>query len=266
MTSKLDKIKFGPWSLVTGASSGIGREFAHRIAGAGINVVLVARREALLQKLGDEVNKTYGVEYRVIAADLSEDGFMNRLISETEDLDIGLVVSNAGTASPGRFLTKKLPELVQLLRLNTWAHLELAFHFARKLADRKRGGFLFVGAMSAGIGVPYMANDAGAKAYVHSFAQALHVELGALGVNVTLLAPGPTDTPVLEKFGFDPRKMPMKPMKVGPCVTEALEALQQNRSVVIPGRANRLMHAMVPASVTRKMLTQMFASLEAQTS
>jgi short-subunit dehydrogenase len=259
---KIDKDQFGPWAVVTGASSGIGKEFARQIAASGINLVLVARREALLEEVGVELSKICGIEHRVVVADLSDDRFMEKLITATEDLDVGLVVSNAGTASPGKLLTKNLDELIQLLRLNTRAHLEIAHHFARKLGVRGRGGLLFVGAMGSEIGIPYMANDAGAKSYMKSFAQALHVELGELGVNVTILTPGPTETPVLEKFGFVPEKMPMKPMQVEQCVSEGLEALQQNCSVIIPGRINRIMNAVVPASITRSMMAKLFASVE----
>src|SRR3982074_2213195 len=98
-----DKKKFGPWALVTGASSGIGKEFARQIAASGINVVLVARRENLLKEVGGEFSKRYGVEHRVVVLDVSREDFIGRLASATSDVDIGLVVSNAGTAHPAEF-------------------------------------------------------------------------------------------------------------------------------------------------------------------
>jgi len=97
----LDKQRFGPWALVTGASSGIGKEFARQIAAAGINLVLVARREALLQEVGRSIAADFKVDYRALAMDLSQEGFIERLTRDTNDLDIGLVVSNAGTSNPG---------------------------------------------------------------------------------------------------------------------------------------------------------------------
>ncbi|PYT40413.1 MAG: hypothetical protein DMG47_19260 [Acidobacteria bacterium] len=97
----LDKQRFGPWALVTGASSGIGKEFARQIAAAGINLVLVARREALLQEVGRSIAADFKVDYRALAMDLSQEGFIERLTRDTNDLDIGLVVSNAGTPNPG---------------------------------------------------------------------------------------------------------------------------------------------------------------------
>ena len=100
----LDKKRFGPWALVTGASSGIGKEFARQIAASQINVVLVARREDLLKQTGAELSKRYGVEHLVVVLDLSREDFIGQLASATDDLDIGLVVSHAGTGNPGEFL------------------------------------------------------------------------------------------------------------------------------------------------------------------
>src|SRR5258705_2376960 len=152
----LDKKQFGPWALITGASSGIGKEFARQIAASGINIVLVARREALLKEAGAEFSKDYGVEHRVVALDLAEDGFMGKLASVTDDLDIGLVISNAGTGSPGRFLTNNRDEIAKLLRLTTLDHLDIAYHFGKRLVRRRCGGLLFVCAMGADKGIPYM--------------------------------------------------------------------------------------------------------------
>ena len=100
MTVALDKKRFGPWALVTGASSGIGKEFARQIAASGINIVLVARRENLLKEAGVEFSKRYGVEHRVVVLDVSREDFIGRLASATNDLDIGLVVSNAAPEIP----------------------------------------------------------------------------------------------------------------------------------------------------------------------
>jgi uncharacterized protein len=257
MTVTIDRERFGPWALVTGASSGIGTEFARQIAAAGINVVLVARRETRLIEVGRSIANDFKVQHRVIVMDLSQESFIPKLAEHTKDLDIGLVVSNAGTPSPGEFLTLDRQLLDETLRLNTMSHLDIAHYFGRKLAERKRGGLILVGAMGAENGVPCMANDGAAKAYVHSLGEALHYEFKPLGVHVTVLAAGFTNTPVLEKFGFDPKTMPMKPMSVVQCVSEGLSGLLKNRSRIVPGRLNRIMNALVPASLARKMEADM---------
>jgi short-subunit dehydrogenase len=253
MKTQIDKKRFGPWALVTGASSGIGKEFARQIAASGINVVLVARRDALLAELGHAITEEFDVQYRALSMDLSQEGFIAGLAEATHDIDIGLVVSNAGTGNSGEFLKLDRQLLQATLRLNTMAHLDITHHFGAKLAERRRGGIILVGAMGAENGVPCMANDGAAKAYVHSLGKALQYEFKPLGVYVTVLAAGFTNTAVLEKFGLDPKTMPMKPMSVEQCVSEGLSGLLKNRSRIVPGRLNRIMNALVPASLARKI-------------
>src|SRR5438445_12529792 len=260
MKVALDKGQFGPWALVTGASSGIGKEFARQIAASGINVVLVARRDTLLTELGRAISQEFNVQYRALTMDLSQEGFIAGLAGATHDIDIGLVVSNAGTANPGEFLKLDRQLLQATLRLNTMAHLDITHHFGAKLAQRRRGGLILVGAMGAENGIPRIANDGGAKAYVHGLGEALHYEFKPLGVYVTVLAAGFTNTPVLDKFGFDPNTMLMKPMSVEQCVSEDLSGMLENRSRIVPGRLNRIMNALVPASLARKMEADMLAT------
>jgi len=257
MRTALDKKRFGPWALVTGASSGIGKEFARQIAASGINIVLVARREDLLKEVGVEFSKRYGAKHRVVVLDVSREDFIGQLASATDDLDIGLVVSNAGTGNPGEFLKLDRQLLHETLRLNTIAHLDITHHFGQKLGERRRGGIILVGALGAENGIPCMANDGGAKAYVHSLGEALHYEFKPLGVYVTVLAAGVTNTAVIDKFGLNPKTMPMKPMSVEQCVSEGLSGLLKNRSRVVPGRLNRIMNALVPASLARKLLADL---------
>jgi len=253
MTVALDKKRFGPWALVTGASSGIGKEFARQIAASGINVMLVARRDALLGDLGRAIAQEFDVQYRALAMDLSQEGFIAELADATHDIDIGLVVSNAGTGNSGEFLRLDRQLLQATLRLNTMAHLDITHYFGAKIAERRRGGIILVGAMGAENGVPFMANDGAAKAYVHSLGEALQYEFKPLGVYVTVLAAGFTNTAVLGKFGLDPKSLPMKPMSVEQCVSEGLSGLLKNRSRIVPGRLNRIMNALVPASFARKI-------------
>lgn len=258
MKTKIDNNRFGPWAFITGASSGIGREFARQIARSGINLVLVARRESLLKEVGAECARNFGIQHRVVVADLSEDGFIEKIAAAAEDLDIGLVVSNAGGPTPGKFLKGDRDAMVRGLRLNTAAHLDIAHYFGQRLARRKKGGLLLVGAMGSQKGIPFMANDSATKAYVQALAQALHVEFKPLGLNVTLLAPGPTETASLATLGLTPKNMPMKPMSVEQCVREGLQGLMANRPLIIPGRLNRIMNLIVPDSAVRSMMGKMF--------
>jgi short-subunit dehydrogenase len=249
--------RFGPWALVTGASSGIGAEFARQLAIAGLNVVLAARRGALLDDLGRELQREFNVQTRSVVVDLSETEAAARLHAAVEDLDIGLVVSNAGTGNPGSFLSEDRDEMMQRFRLNALAHLDIAHQFSQSLAIRGCGGLIFGGAMGAAHGIPFMANDAGSKAFVQSFGESLHRELRRKGVYVTVLVVPPTDTAILSRFGLDPASMPMKPMSPKQCVGEALRALQRNQSLCLPGAMNRIMSALIPAGIARIMMGKM---------
>ncbi len=252
----IDPTRFGPWALVTGASAGIGREFAHQLAAHGINLVLTARRGAALDALGGTLGDRYGVQHRAVPLDLTKTDALETLESATRDLDIGLVISNAGDAVPGVFLATPRERLQAIVRINVLAQLDMAHHFGRRLAARKRGGLILVGALGASRGVPFMANAAATKAYVHSLGEALHVELGKQGVTVTVLMPGPTNTEALAKLGVE--RPPVKPLEVQQCVTEALAALAANRARVVPGRLFRLVFGLIPASVTRRQTAKMF--------
>jgi short-subunit dehydrogenase len=253
----IDRQRFGPWAVVTGASSGIGKAFARQLAANGLNLVLVARRLPLLEALGSQLAEAYGIHYRAVGLDLTRDDVMTPLEEATEDLDIGLVISNAGAGGPEDFLVTEHQELRQDVQLNAIVHLDLTHHYGRRLAQRGRGGILLVSTMGARQAVPYAANLAAAKAYVLSLGEALHVEFQKVGVHVTVLLPGPTDTPVIADFGFDQANLPMMLMSPEQCAAEGLAALNANRATHIAGRMNRIMAAVMPRAVVSSMFGTM---------
>jgi len=257
----IDRDKFGPWVLVTGASSGIGEEFARQLAANGLNLVLVARRLQLLEQLGQELEQTHNIRYRAVGLDLTNENFLETLDEATRDLDIGLVISNAGEPLPGQFLTVGRDELLHGVRLKVIAHLSLAHHFGRRLAKRGRGGLLLVSSIGGLQGVPHVANNAATEAYVLSLGEALHIEFQKLGVNVTVLMPGPTNTPGIAKQGVSPDQMPMKPMSPQQVVSEGLAALNGNRATHITGRMNRWMAALMPRAMATRVMGNMMEKL-----
>lgn len=249
----IDKNKFGPWAIVTGASSGIGKGFAQRLAADGLNLVLVARRVSLLEEIGKSLSREFGIAYRTIEADLGQERAIKKIAEATDDLDIGLLVSNAGTGKPGKFLSFNYEVQKYFVQLNALSHFNLTHYFGERMAKRKKGGVLITGAMGATEGVPYMASMAAAKGFLLSLGKSLHYEFKEFGMNITVLITTPTDTPIVPLLGFDKETMPMKPITVEQCVSEALMALSKNRISVMPGLKFRIASALVPESVSRKM-------------
>ncbi|WP_339793364.1 SDR family NAD(P)-dependent oxidoreductase [uncultured Imperialibacter sp.] len=254
----IDKQQFGPWALITGASAGIGEEFARQLAAGGFDLVLVARRKELLEHLGQELKQKHRINYAVIEADLSTSAGVEKVIEGTDGLNIGLLISNAGTGKPGKFLSFGLDHLMATIQLNALSHIALTHHFGRKMAAAGKGGILLTGAMGAIDGLPYMANESGTKAMVQALAKALNTELKATGIHITVLVTSPTETPVLPLLGFTKDNLPMKPLSVQQCVSEALEALRKNRPSVLPGLKYRMMNTVVPASFSRAMMAKVF--------
>jgi uncharacterized protein len=226
---QIDKHAYGPWALVTGASSGIGEEFARQAAASGINVVLVARREERLREVAAELTARYEVQARVAALDLGRDQILGPVREATDDLDIGLVVSNAGTGNPGPFTSLPHERLREAVQLNVITHLDLAHHFGQRLAARGRGGIVLVSAVAAAGGLPYMANDSATKAYVLNLGEALHAELRQAGVHVTVLVPVLVATPVVARIGLDKLGLSAEPITPGQAAGEALAALAEGR-------------------------------------
>ncbi len=253
----LDKQQFGPWAMVTGASSGIGRAVAAQLAASGINLVLAARRLSILDDVGRDLARSHGIRYRSVRVDLANPDFLNTLIDATNDLDLGLVVSNAGDMNLGEFLAIPHDALLAELRVNTEAHLSLTHHFGQSLARQGRGGILLVSSIAGIQGVPYIANYAATKSYVLTLGEAVHRELSPRGVHVTVLVPGATATAMTTRFGADKTPMGRLMMSADACAAQGLAALAANQAVRISGRANRATVALTP----RRIRTRLFGAM-----
>src|SRR5215831_8276979 len=191
--------RYGPWAVVTGASDGIGRDFARRLAEAGVHLVLVARRSEVLEAFATELEGIHGVSTRVLTLDLARPESAEALVSATADLDVGLLVAAAGFGTSGPFLESDLTRELEMLQVNCASVAALSHHFGRRFAQRRRGGIVLMSSLLAFQGVPGSADYAATKAYVQSLAEGLHVELAPVGVDVLACAPGPV------KSGFEAR-------------------------------------------------------------
>lgn len=233
------KSRYGPWALVTGAARGLGAEFARQIAAGGINLVLLDMLADDLARTSEEIRKS-GVQVKTIVTDLAKPDFMQAVRGQTEGLEIGLLVNNAGYGSVGLFVDRHLEEKLTSVAVNVQATLMLVHEFAVKMASCGRGGIILLSSASALAGSAYVANYAATKAYNLILAESLWYELRGRGVDVLGFMPGITLTP-----GFELSKAHMertnlvKPMEAAPTVSEALAALGKRPSH-IAGRRNRL--------------------------
>jgi len=183
--------RYGPWAVVTGASDGIGREFAARLAEAGVHLVLAARRNDLLDEVANGLVRAHHVQVETIPIDLATRPGVDELVARTRDRDVGLLIASAGFGTSGPFVDARLDEELGMIDVNCRAVAALSHAFGRRFVDRKRGGIVLMSSLVAFQGVPRAANYAATKAYVQSFAEALRLELKPFGVDVVASAPGP---------------------------------------------------------------------------
>lgn len=182
---------YGPWALVTGASDGIGRAMALEAAERGLDLVLVARRQERLEALVSEIERRYGRKTKVMPTDLADRSAVATLMDAVAGLDIGLVAACAGFGTSGRFLDADPAGELGMLEVNCASVLVMTQVFAKRLAERGRGGIVLMSSLVAYQGVPHAAHYAATKAYIQVLAEGLRAELRASGVDVLASAPGP---------------------------------------------------------------------------
>ncbi len=233
-------------AVITGASSGIGRELAWILAAKGYYLILVARRDELLEKLADDVRRVYGMEASVIQMDLAQPGAGESLWNAIKDIEpeIDVLVNNAGVSDAGDF-AREQPEIIErMIHLNVSTLTSLTRHVLPAMIARKRGKILNVSSL-AGFqpGGPGMAVYYAAKTYVLSFTRAIRRELRGTGVSVTALCPGATSTGFEETAHAQNTWMFRwrEPMEARDVARAAYEGMQRGCGVVVPGLLNKLM-------------------------
>lgn len=231
------RTRYGPWAVVTGASSGIGRELALRLAAAGLHLVLVARSEAALEQLAADLAVQYRIDVRVIAADLALASGVESVATRTRDLDVGLLVAAAGFGTAGPFLDSGLEKELDMLAVNCRALMLLSHTFGRRFAERGSGGLVLISSILAFQGTPYAAHYAATKAYVQTLAEALQAELAPLGVDVLASAPGPTHSGFAARAGMR-MGMALNPGDVAQATLDALG----HKVTVLPGLLSKLLY------------------------
>jgi uncharacterized protein len=251
--------------LVTGASSGIGREIARELAAREFGVVLVARRRERLQALADELSAAHGVRAEVVSADLSDERSRASLVDAVTDLGLSVevLVNNAGLTTMGPVHRADRSAELRMVRTDVEAVVDLCTLFVPGMATRRRGAVLNVASTAAFQPLPGQAGYGASKAFVLSYTYALREELRPVGVDVTALCPGPVETEFAEAAGLSeaasasslPRFMWVSAAAVA---RAAVDGLAEGRPVVIPGVANRA-GAAAGQLLPRTLLTSIIA-------
>lgn len=225
---------YGDWALVTGASAGIGAVFARKLAAERMNVVLVARRADRLQALANELARAHAVKTRVVAEDLERDGAIERIAASVADLEIGVLVNNAGFSTVGRFERVPREKILGMIRVNCLAVAGMTHAFLPGMTKRRRGAIVIVASVAGYQPLGFAATYGATKAFDLMLGEALWAENRDTGVDVLVLSPGPVETEFQTVAGETPH-----PGATPESVVEvAFQALGKKPSV-IAGRLNK---------------------------
>jgi uncharacterized protein len=194
--------KYGKWSLITGGSDGIGRDFSRQLASLGQNIIIVGRNENKLKNIKTEIEKQYKVEIITLSLDLSSYDQVNKLLIQTENIDIGLVILAAGYGSIGKFHTLDLNSELQMVDLNCRAIVHLSHAFTNRMKSKSKGALILFGSLVGFQGVAWTANYSASKAFVQSFAEGIRAELKSANIDVLSVAPGPVSSGFGERAGM----------------------------------------------------------------
>lgn len=230
------------WTLITGASSGIGAELARVFAARGYPLVLIARRHERLEALGAEIGQAYGVPVEIMALDLGDREAprdLHEMLLE-RGIAVHTLVNNAGFGLRGYFASLPHEKQLAMIDLNVTALASLCRLMLPGMIERKRGGILNVASLAAFQAGPYMAVYYATKAFVLSLSEALHDEAKPHGVTVTALCPGPTESEFSDTAGLkDSRLFKAGVMSSTEVARVGIEGYEAGRAIVIPGTRNR---------------------------
>lgn len=233
--------------LITGASEGMGREFARVFARNGYSLILVARNKDRLEALAQELTASHSVEVRTLALDLSLPGAPESMKAslEAQNIFVNILINNAGAGVHGLFHTADWEATERMLSLNMMATTHLTRLFLPAMVQKGSGKILNVASTAAFQPGPFMACYFASKAYVLSFTEALAEELSGTGVTVTAFCPGPTKTQFQTRSGTETIRENSFAMDAAPAVEKAFRGLIKGKRLVIPGFFNKLLVLLV---------------------
>lgn len=231
------------YTLITGASKGIGKALAEEFAKRGYNLILIARTKETLQEVALEFEQRYHIKVVFLAIDLGEENAAQKIFDWCleHQYSVNILVNNAGYGVHGYFHKMKKEEIQKIVLLNIESVIMLVYTFIPELKKHSNAHILNVSSTAAFQPVPYLNLYAATKAFINSFSGALREEVQELGINVSCLAPGPTDSDFFNKSGvasdLDLSTVKMKPEEVA---EEGVTGMLNNKALIIPGVSNKL--------------------------
>ena len=247
-------------AIVTGASSGIGLEFARALAQRGHNVLLVSRSTDRLEEIATELAASHQVETYVCAVDLSKPGAGEVLFvfAREHRLSVHLLVNNAGFGLLGKFHELDWGDQIQLLRLNVEALVELTHRFLPEMIAEGSGGVINVGSMAGFTPGPLQSTYYASKAFVLSFSEGLSRELSGTGVTVTAVCPGPVQTGFQKRAGFSGGRKRINDVTASEVAKVGLKGWASGRRVVIPGLINKMLAVLLKIAPRRAVADSVY--------
>lgn len=266
MKTKTDHANFRETALITGASGGLGYEFAKLFARNHFNLVLVARSGGKLDQIAHQISQDFGVSVKTIAKDLSVTSSPEEIFSELKraEIEIDILVNNAGFATYGFFSETDLNDELKMMQLNMVTLTHLTKLILTRMKQRERGKILNIASTAAFQSGPLMAVYYASKAYVLSFSEALSNELNGTNISVSVLCPGPTKSGFQQRASMEESKLVSNRnlMDAKTVARIGYQGLMANKTIIIPGLKNRLMVFFV-RFLPRRLIVQIVRNMQA---
>ena len=243
--------------LITGASRGIGKEFADIFAKQGFNLILVARNTEMLEQLLDKYEKKYDIRVTVFSVDLSQPNTAAEIYSEIQNrkIDVDIVINNAGIGEHGEFIDSDLSKIRNMINLNILTLTELTYLFAKNMRAKNKGKILNIASTASFQPVPRFAVYAATKSYVLNFTEALSYELKDTDVSASTLCPGPTATGFKKSANIKESKLFNGKLMDAKFVAKiGYESLMKGNMTIIPGFKNKLLAFFSKITPSRNLL------------
>ena len=255
-----------PTALITGASSGIGKCFAEKLAAQNTNLIIVARSEDKLNALAQQLQQQHNINVEVIVKDLSQTSAPQEVFDavQAKGLSVDILINNAGFGDYGEFVRTDCDRQIQMIQLNNIAVVALTHKFLPQMRERGSGSIINVASIAAYQPLPYISVYAASKAFVRSFSEALWAENRQYGVRILVVSPGPTETNFFKEANF-PAALARNAKSISTpeeVVDEAMKALENgNAAVVVGGIASKFitgLSSIIPRETLLNLLEKQF--------